>query len=115
MITFAQSLNKVVESSGYLKQAFKAELQFGDTVTVYTRNSVYTIFVVGDGSYLVCGGWFDKKGLAPFKTGIAGCTWGGRIIKNDIVAACGLCLEFCNRVVTSPIKKFAIRKSNKNN
>jgi hypothetical protein len=36
---------------------------------------------------------------------ISGCTWGGKIIKKNIIAACGLCLEFSNRIVTTPIKK----------
>jgi hypothetical protein len=45
--------------------------------------------------------------------GIAGCTWGGSAIKIDIVAACGLCLEFTNRLTTSPIQKiFLFRQQN---
>jgi len=42
------------------------------------------------------------------KTTIAGCTWGGSAIKEDIVAACGLHLEFGKRVVTSTIQKVSI-------
>ena len=57
------------------------------------------------GKYRVSGGWFDKNNLAPVKTTIHGCTWGGSIIKTDIIAACGLHLEFGNKVVTSKIKK----------
>ena len=37
---------------------------------------------------------------------------GGRVIKNDIVAACGLHLEFGNKVVTSRIKKIFHISSN---
>jgi hypothetical protein len=55
--------------------------------------------------YSVSGGWFDKKGLSPMTTGIAGCTWRGTAIKVDIVAACGLSLEFGNRLITSTIQK----------
>ena len=39
---------------------------------------------------------------------INGCTWGGSAIKIDIVAAAGLCLEFGNKVRTSPIQKIAL-------
>ncbi len=50
----------------------------------------------------------DKEGLSPLRTTINGCTWGGSAIKVDIVAACGLHLEFGNRVVTSRIKEFDV-------
>lgn len=83
----------------------KADLGFGDLVLVTTANSTYSIYVLDDGFYSVSGGWFDRRHLSPMKTTITGCTWGGSAIKSDIVAACGLHLEFGNRVVTSRIKK----------
>lgn len=103
-----QSLEKIVDSVEQLKQVYKNDLRFGDLVLITTLNSVYTVRVLQDGFYLVSGGWFDKKGLSPMKTTITGCTWGGSIIKMDIMAACGLCVEFGNRVVTSPIQKVCI-------
>lgn len=108
MRTFGQSLEKIVDSSTHLKQVFKSDLHFGDLVLITTLNSIYSVRVLKDGLYLVSGGWFDKKGLSPFKTTITGCTWGGSIIKMDIIAACGLCVEFGNRVVTSPIQKVCV-------
>jgi hypothetical protein len=39
---------------------------------------------------------------------INGCTWGGSIIQTGVLAACGLRLEFANRVVTSPIREFLV-------
>ena len=45
------------------------------------------------------------EGLSPFKTTINGCTWGGRAIKVDVVAACGLHLEFANQLMTTRIQK----------
>ena len=42
--------------------------------------------------------------MSPVRLSIAGCTWGGSVIKNDIVAACGLHLEFGNRLLTSRIR-----------
>ena len=103
-----QSLEKIVDSAEHLTQVLKNDLRFGDIILVTTLNSVYTVQVLQDGFYLVSGGWFDKKGLSPMKTTINGCTWGGSIIKIDIMAACGLCVEFGNRVVTTPIQKVCI-------
>ena len=71
---------------------------------VTTENSVYSIQVLEDATYLVRGGWFDRQRLSPVTLSISGCTWGGSAIKNDIVAACGLHLEFGNRVLTSRIR-----------
>jgi hypothetical protein len=108
MSKLGQSLDKIVDNAIRLKQVRKTGLHFGDMVVINTRNSVYSLRTLSDGSFLVCGGWFDKKGLSPMKTTVRGCTWGGSIIKMDVVAACGLCLEFGNRVVTSPIKDVAV-------
>ena len=105
MIPYGCSLSTLVENSKQLKQIRKAELRVGDRFLVKTCNSVYSVKVIASGSYLVSGGWFDRKGLSPMKTTITGCTWGGSAIKLDIVAACGLRLEFGNRLVTSTIRK----------
>jgi len=79
-------------------------------VLITTRNSVYSVSVLDDDFYLVSGGWFDRNGLSPVKTTITGCTLGGSIVKLDIVAACGLRLEFGNRVVTTPIQKVCVTR-----
>jgi hypothetical protein len=60
------------------------------------------------GYFAVSGGWFDRHSSSPVRTRINGCTWGGTAIKVDIIAACGLCLEFGNRVVTSSIRSIFI-------
>ncbi|MFQ5865554.1 MAG: hypothetical protein ACE5IW_10030 [bacterium] len=108
MIGLGHSLEKIAEGASQLKKVLKAELQFGDLVLITTQNSVYSVYVLEHGFYLVSGGWFDSKGLSPMKTTITGCTWGGSIVKLDVVAACGLCLEFGNRVVTTPIQKVCV-------
>jgi hypothetical protein len=98
-----------------LEQVCKKDLQFGDLVLITTRNSLYSVHVLDRGAYLVSGGWFDRKGMSPARTAIRGCTPGGSVIKMDIVAACGLRLEFGNRVVTTPIQKArVIRLSGRN-
>jgi hypothetical protein len=99
------ALERIVEHSLHVRGLSKADLAPGDRVFVKTRNSLYDIRVLGNGMYSVSGGWFDKKGLSPMTTRIAGCTWGGSAIKVDIVAACGLSLEFGNRLITSTIQK----------
>jgi len=115
MIGTGHRLEKIIESSSHLRQVRKAELQFGDMVLIKTRNSLYSVSVLESDFYLVSGGWFDKKGLSPSKAYISGCTWGGSIIKVDTLAACGLRLEFGNRVLTTPIQKvFVVRGSSKN-
>jgi hypothetical protein len=98
------SLAEFVEHTQKLPQVRKAELLPGDLVLVKTCNSVYSIRKLDGERYLVSGGWFDRHGLTPAITAVAGCTWGGCMIKTDVVAACGLCLEFRNRVITSPIR-----------
>ena len=102
------SLESQVRAADHLRQVRKADLHLGDMVFVKTLRSTYRIKVKTSGRYEVSGGWFDQKGLSPTDLGIAGCTWGGSAIKVDIVAACGLCLEFANRLVTSPIQKIIL-------
>ncbi len=102
---YGLTLSTLVEQSQHLKQIRRGDLHPGDHVLVVTCNSIYSIKVSEDGFYMVSGGWFDKHGVSPMKTRITGCTWGGSVIKLDIVAACGLRLEFGNRVITSPIRK----------
>lgn len=102
------SLDRIAENVEKLQAVRKADLHTGDCVIVKTRNSVYTIRVVGQNAYRVSGGWFDRKGTAPATTTITGCTWGGSAIKIDIIAACGLSLEFGNRLITSTIEKIFV-------
>jgi hypothetical protein len=105
---FGYHLSTLVAETQRLRQVRKADLQSGDRVIVTTASSVYRIRVDRDGLYAVSGGWFDHKGLSPMKTTITGCSWGGSVIKVDVIAACGLCLEFGNRLVTSVITKIAV-------
>lgn len=83
----------IVEETEPRKRVRKAELHSGDLILVRTAHSTYRIRVLGDGLYSVSGGWFDRRGLSPFKTTITGCTWGRSAVKLDTVAACGLHLE----------------------
>jgi len=102
------SLTSLIEQTQQLHQVRKVDLRSGDWLFVKTRNSLYSIRVVGGGFYVVSGGWFDRKGFSPMTTTITGCTWGGSAIKLDIVGACGLQLEFGNRLITSTIQKIIL-------
>ncbi len=101
----APTLDSIIRSTDRMSQVRKADLHPGDVCFVKTLNSVYRIRVGSQGKYEISGGWFSKKGLDGCTTTIAGCTWGGSVIKTDIIAACGLCVEFGNRVITSAIQK----------
>jgi len=105
MIARLRTVAAMLEQIGRSRSVRKAELKSGDRIRVTTENSVYSIRVLEDAVYSVSGGWFDRQGMSPSRVSIAGCTWGGSVIRNDIVAACGLHIEFGNRVVTSKIRE----------
>ena len=105
MIARLRTVAAILEQIGHSRPVRKSELKSGDRIRVTTENSVYSIRVLEDAVYSVTGGWFDRQGVSPSRVSIAGCTWGGSVIRNDIVAACGLHIEFGNRVVTSKIRE----------
>lgn len=102
------TLQSIVDSASHLHEVRKSDLQAGDVVYIKTLNSLYTILVERQNEYLVSGGWFDRQSTLPTRIHINGCTWGGKSIKVNIVAACGLCTEFGNRVRTSTIQKIIV-------
>jgi hypothetical protein len=111
VIACARTVNAMLDQVGRIESVRKADLRSGDRLLVSTENSVYSIHVHEDATYSISGGWFDHQGLSPARLSIAGCTWGGSVIKNDVVAACGLRLEFGNRVVTSRIREVRVVRS----
>jgi hypothetical protein len=102
-ISRQRTLGAIVGHVERLEAVRKADLELGDQVLVTTKNSTYCIHVLQRDLYSVSGGWFDRHGVSPLSVEINGCTWGGRAIKWDIIAARGLHLEFGNQVVTSRI------------
>ena len=99
-----RTLTALAAAAPDLAAITKSELRCGDWVIVTTRNSVYSLHVNGDGTYSVAGGWFDRNRSAPSRVRVNGCTFGGRAIKADIVAAPGLFMEFGNLVCTTRIR-----------
>lgn len=87
--------------------ARKQELEPGDLVVVRTRNSVYRLLSLGGDTFSVSGGWFARS-RHPQPVTVSGCTFGGRAICTDVVAAPGLFLEFGNNVSTTRIQEVRI-------
>jgi len=87
----------------------KCELSCGDRVIVRTRNSVYSLYVLGDDTYAVSGGWFERDGCgSPALVTVNGCTYGGSVIRHDVVGGPGMFLEFGNNVLTTRIQDVRI-------
>ena len=108
MPKYGLNLNNIVHNTDRIKHISKDSLNQWDYLLVKTNNSSYKIRKVDDKLYEISGGWFDKKGLSPSKMIIRGCTWGGSVIHINMLAACGLCLEFGNNVITSPINQIIV-------
>ncbi len=92
-------------AAGGIAAITKADLRWGDRVMVTTKNSVYSLFFVEDGTFWVTGGWFDLHSCSPRRVWVIGCTFGGSAIMTDVVAAPGLFLEFDNHVTTTRIQE----------
>ena len=80
----------------------------GDQIIIRTRNSPYSLWVLGDGTFAVSGGWFDSRSSSPMRVPVNGCTYGGSAIRHDVVAGKGLFLEFGNRVLTTRIQEVRV-------
>lgn len=101
--TRMRTLSALVETSARIDGIQRVDLRAGDRLQISTRNSIYEITCLGGDLYQVCGGFFDRQGTAPVTTTIRGCTWGGTAIHTNLVAGCGLFLEFGNDVRTTRI------------
>jgi len=105
------SLQAVIAAAERIPNIRRMDVKSGDRLLVKTKNSMYTIVVGQGGVCTVSGGWFDRRGKSPMRTTVAGCTWGGSIIKVDLIAAIGLCIEFGNRLITTEARRiFVIRR-----
>ena len=101
-------LDRLIDRAGVSAALYRGDIRPGDFIEVQTLNSRYTIRSLGDGRYLVTGSWFDRTCGGPTEVSIKGCTWGGSTIKVDVIAACGLCIEFGNRIVTSTVRRIVL-------
>lgn len=96
LINFIERIQK-------LPALYKSEISLGDYILVKTKNSIYELRVIKGDKFKVTGGWFDRKKKSPVQVTITGCGIGSSFVKTDLVAACRLCIEFGNRVITSTI------------
>jgi hypothetical protein len=102
---WARTLGAIVERVRFDERGVvrKDQLRCGDRVIVKTRNSIYSLCALGDDTYAVSGGWFERNG-SPALVTVNGCTYGGSVIRHDVVAGPGLFLEFGNNVLTTRIQ-----------
>ena len=107
-----RTLGAVVDHARQSNAVRKDDLHFGDRVIVRTRNSVYSLWSLGGDTFAVSGGWFDRHGDTPTTVTVNGCTYGGSLIRHDVVAAPGLFLEFGNSVSTTRIKDVRVIRWN---
>jgi len=105
------ALDAVVRASALVQGVTRDDLREGDCLFVETRNSTYALLPLGDGTFSVVGGWFDKQALSPCRVAVNGCTFGGRAISSRLLAAPGLFLEFANRVTTTRIMNVHILRT----
>ena len=103
-MTGAHSLERMADSARSIPGVWTGDIQTGDWIVVRTKNSVYTLAVLGDGRYQVSGGWFATHGGHPRLVRVLGCTWGGRAILTGLVAAPGMFIEFDNGVQTTRVQ-----------
>ena len=101
----ARTLDRIVETVELISGIRAEDVRAGDWVVVRTRNSTYSLAVLGEGLYRASGGWFTAQGGDGQDVRIAGCTWGGAVIHTRLVAAVGMFLEFDNGVRTTRIRE----------
>lgn len=105
---FAATLDQITHCAHLYPQVRKDQIARGDWIVIRTVKSVYTLRAIGNGLFEARGGWFNKKGCAPMTVGVAGATWGGSAIMPQVLAACGLRVEFSNRLITSPVRRIEV-------
>jgi hypothetical protein len=107
MLRCIQSVNEFGEAARentQLSRVQRGSLRAGDWMFFRTDDAVYTVRMLDDEECIVSGGWFDEVGIAPLVTAFHGC--GGN--DTSVLAACGMCLEFREQVITSPIRTIVL-------
>lgn len=94
-----------------LPALYKSKVEIGDYILVKTQNSIYKLRALKGNEYHVSGGRFDRKKQSPIQITITGCGQGSAFVKIDLIAACGLRIEFGNKVITSSISSYVFFKS----
>jgi hypothetical protein len=101
----AHSIDALAKAADLIGGVRRRDLAPGDRVIVSTKNSVYSLTVRADGSFVVSGGWFEREGLGPTRTEVLGCTTGGSALFTEHIAVTGLFLEFPEGLRTTRIRR----------
>ena len=104
----APTLDRITQCAHLYPQVRKDEISPGDWVIIRTVKSEYRLRALGNDLFEVSGGWFEKKGYTSMVVGVAGATWGGSAIMPKVLAACGLRVEFRNRLITSSVRSIVV-------
>ena len=99
------AFDHIVADAGSVQGVARHDMVPGDRIVVYTRNSVYELRRLDEHHFQVTGGWFSRSGHDPVTLSITGCTWGGSAVRRDLLAGCGMRIEFGNRVLTSIVQR----------
>ena len=100
-----QTLDGLALAAARAEGVWARDVSAGDWIVVRTKNSLYALSAVGDGTFIVSGGWFSANGSDGRAIAVAGCTWGGHALLTGMVAAPGMFLEFANGVRTTRIRE----------
>lgn len=107
----ALTLDRITADAMDVRGVWARDVRAGDWIIVHTRNSVYSLAVLGDGTYAAAGGWFATASAETHPVRVSGCTWGGHAILTGMVAAPGMCIEFANGVRTTRIREVQLIRS----
>lgn len=101
-------LDDLTRASQTFIKVMREDLRTGDWILVRTVSSKYRMQMLRNGKVRVSGGWFDRHGRGPTIVGVTGATWGGSAIMPGVLAACGLRVEFSNRLITSSVRTIVV-------
>lgn len=97
-------IEDLAEAAGIVGGVRRRDIEVGDRVVVSTRNSVYSLTALADGSFEVSGGWFEREGAGATTVEVLGCTAGGHALFTEHIAAPGLFMEFADGLRTTRIR-----------
>jgi hypothetical protein len=96
-----RTIDRLAETADLTPGVRMSSVRAGDWIIVRTRNSTYSLAALGDGRFMVSGGWFAAARAEDRPVRVRGCTWGGPALLERMVAAPGMCIEFDNGVCTT--------------
>ncbi len=106
--SIARTIDRLAAVAPELDGVRASDVRPGDWIVVRTKNSTYALSAVGDGTFMVSGGWFAAEHQEPARVRVVGCTWGGSAILLHMIAAPGMCIEFDNGVRTTRAREVRV-------